>query len=164
LSVPIRQVQDWISGGQLKVLDTFVTDRSFDEFCKKHGTEINLALIDPATAKWLIDEYGVPSPSTDCRTVGRALKHALVVRTCKCGREIAGNVYFKHKKNCSWATGDQAFLQDRLGIEFLRRFARTIGEILPCGRSEFVRCSRPCTFLGGCRLSGVPSDRQTLAG
>jgi hypothetical protein len=100
LSVPVLQVQDWISDGRLQVLDTFVTDRSFDEFCKKHGTEINLALIDPATAKWLIEEYGVPSPSTAGRTVGRALKHALVVRTCKCGRKIAGNVYFKHAKTC----------------------------------------------------------------
>lgn len=111
LSVPIRQVQDWISGGQLKVLDTFVTDRLFDEFCKKHGTEINLALIDPATANWLIKEYGVPSPSADCRTVGRALKHALVVRTCMCGRKIAGNVYFKHKKSCSEAMADQELRQ-----------------------------------------------------
>jgi hypothetical protein len=97
-------------GGQLKVLDTFVTDRSFDEFCDKHGTEINLALIDPATAKWLIEEYGVPSPSTDGRTVGRAQKHALVVRTCKCGRKIAGNVYFKHAKTCK-ASADQAIRQ-----------------------------------------------------
>ena len=109
--MPILQVQDWISGGQLKVFDTFVTDRSFDEFCKKHGTEINLALIDPATAKWLIEEYGVPSPSADCPTVGRALKHALVVRTCSCGRKIAGNVYFKHKKSCSRTTADQALRQ-----------------------------------------------------
>jgi len=113
LSVPVLQVQEWISGGQLKVLDTFVTDRSFDEFCKKHGTEINLALIDSATAKWLIKEYGVPSPSADGRNVGRALKHALVVRTCKCGRKIAGNVYFKHVKTCK-ASADQVIRHVRL--------------------------------------------------
>jgi hypothetical protein len=113
LSVPVLQVQDWISTGQLKVLDPFVTDRSFDEFCKKHGTEINLALIDPASAKWLIEEYGVPSPPTDCLTVGRALKHALVVRTCECGRKIAGNVYFKHAKTCK-ASADQAIRHARL--------------------------------------------------
>ena len=40
-------------------MDTFVTDRSFEEFCKKHGDEINMTLIDPATAKWLVREYGV---------------------------------------------------------------------------------------------------------
>ena len=93
-----------------KVLDTFVTDRSFEQFCKKHGTEINIALIDPATAKWLIEEYGVPAPSADRRTVARAQKHALVIRTCKCGRKIAGNVYFRHAKACKVAA-DQAMRQ-----------------------------------------------------
>jgi hypothetical protein len=101
LSVPIRQVQDWISGGQLKVLDTFVTDRSFDEFCKKHGTEINLALIDPGTAKWLIEEYGVPSPSTDGRTVGRALKHAFSRQNLQVWKENSQQRIFRTQKNCS---------------------------------------------------------------
>ena len=100
LGVAVPQVQSWIVSGQLKVLDTFVTDRSFEEFCNNHGTEINTALIDPPTAKWLIEEYGVPAPSADRRTVPRAQKHALVVRTCKCGRKIAGNVYFRHAKAC----------------------------------------------------------------
>jgi hypothetical protein len=109
-TVPIPQVQRWISTGQLKVLDPFVTDRSFGEFCKKHGTEINLRLIDPATAKWLVEEYGVPALSTDCQNVGRARKHALVVRTCECGNKIAGNAYFKHAKTCK-ARGDQVVPQ-----------------------------------------------------
>jgi hypothetical protein len=55
LGVAVGQVQSWIVAGQLKVLDTSVTDRSFEEFFKKHGAEINTALIDPATAKWLIE-------------------------------------------------------------------------------------------------------------
>lgn len=99
LAVAVAQVQSWIADGQLKVLDTFVSDRSFEEFCEKHGAEINIALIDPATRKWLIEEYGVP-PSRDCETVARAQKHVLVVRTCKCGRKIAGNAYFRHAKAC----------------------------------------------------------------
>jgi hypothetical protein len=102
LGVTVAQVQTWISAGQLKVLDTFVTDRSFEEFCKKHGAEINIALIDPAIAKWLIQEYGVPAATVD-RAVARAQKHALVIRSCKCGRRIAGNVYFKHIKTCKAA-------------------------------------------------------------
>src|SRR5581483_10215478 len=110
LGVAVAQVQGWIADGQLKVLDTFVTDRSFEEFCKKHGAEINIALIDPATAKWLREEYGVPAPATECRTVPRAQKHALVVRTCRCGRKIAGNVYFRHAKACKVAT-DQGIRQ-----------------------------------------------------
>jgi hypothetical protein len=105
LGVAVTQVQSWISYGQLKVLDPFISDRSFEEFCKKHGAEINTALIDRATAKWLVEEYGVAAPAATCQTVMRAQKHALVVRTCKCGRKIAGNVYFKHVKACKVAAG-----------------------------------------------------------
>jgi hypothetical protein len=97
--VAVAQVQSWIAAGQLKVLDTFVTDRSFEEFCKKHGSEINTSLIDPATAKWLIEEYGV-APTANRRSVSPAQKHALVTRTCNCGRKIAGNAYFRHAKVC----------------------------------------------------------------
>ena len=100
LAVTVAQVQNWIAAGQLTVLDTFVTDRSFEEFCKKHGAVINTALMDPATAKWLVEEYGVPALPAERRAVPRAQKHALVVRTCKCGRKIAGNVYFRHIKAC----------------------------------------------------------------
>lgn len=99
LGVPLAQVQNLISGSQLKLVDMFVTDRSFEEFCRKHGGEINTSLMDPATAKWLSSEYGVSEPSSG-RTVSRAQKHALVTRRCKCGRKIAGNVYFKHVKHC----------------------------------------------------------------
>jgi hypothetical protein len=100
LGADVGQLQGWISAGQLKVLDTFVTDRSFEEFCKKHGSEINLALMDPATAEWLIEEYGVPAPASSGRVVSGAQKHALKIRTCWCGRKIAGNVYFRHAKTC----------------------------------------------------------------
>ena len=76
------------------------TERSFEEFCRKHGDQINTALIDPATAKWLVSEYGVTQGSNG-RPVSRAQKHALVVRTCRCGRKIAGNIFFKHVKHCA---------------------------------------------------------------
>jgi len=105
LGVAVAQVQSWICAGQLRVVDTFVTDRSFEEFCKKHGGEVNTALMDPATAKWLVKEYGVPASASKDRAVSRAQKHALTIRTCRCGRKIAGNVYFKHIKSCSAATG-----------------------------------------------------------
>ena len=106
LGVTVAQVQDWICAGQLKVLDPFITDRSFEEFCKKHGAEINTGLIDAATTKWLVTEYGVPAPaSTSTATVSRARKHALVVRICKCGKKIAGNPFFKHVKACKIVNG-----------------------------------------------------------
>src|SRR5712692_380009 len=58
LGLAVEQLQAFICQGKLKVLDPFVTDRSFEEFCRKHGDQINTALIDPVTAKWLVSEYG----------------------------------------------------------------------------------------------------------
>jgi hypothetical protein len=103
LGVDLRQVQSWISAGHLKVMDSFVTDRSFEEFVKKHSSESNLNLIDPAVRKWLVQEYGLTSGQSNGCNVPRAQKHALTVRTCKCGRTIAGNVYFRHRKSCKVA-------------------------------------------------------------
>ena len=60
LGIELADVQKLVSAGQLRLLDTFVTDRAFEEFCRKHGDQINMALIDRATAKWLVSEYGVP--------------------------------------------------------------------------------------------------------
>lgn len=96
----VADVQKLISEGQLKLVDTFVTDRAFEEFCRKHGSVINMALIDPSTRNWLVSEYGVPDLVED-RTLPRAQKHALIIRACKCGRKIAGNVYFRHLRHCS---------------------------------------------------------------
>jgi hypothetical protein len=98
LGLALAQVESLISAGQLKLVDLFVTDRSFEEFCKKHGNMINMALIDPPTAKWLVSEYGVTA--ANAVSVSRARKHALVVRTCRCGRKIAGNPYFRHIRAC----------------------------------------------------------------
>ncbi len=103
LGVTVAQVQNWICDGQLRVVDTFVTKRSFEEFCKKHGAEINTAMIDPETAKWLIHEYHLPASSKD-RGVSRAQKHALAIRICRCGKKIAGNVFFRHVRCCGVAT------------------------------------------------------------
>ena len=99
LGITVEDTQKLIAEGQLKLLDTFVTDRSFEDFCRKHGNEINLSLMDPATKKWLMGEYGI-SEAADGKAVPRAQKHALIVRECRCGRKIAGNVYFRHVRHC----------------------------------------------------------------
>jgi hypothetical protein len=101
LGVTVADVQNWICKGQLKVADTFVTERCFEEFCKKHGEQINRALIDADVRKWLIDEYGLSGPVDDSPVVSRAQKHALTIRTCECGKKIAGNVYFRHVRPCA---------------------------------------------------------------
>jgi hypothetical protein len=103
LGVDVNQVQIWISAGYLKVMDTFITDRSFEEFVRKHSSESNLNLIDPAVRKWLVQEYGLTSSQSNGCSVTRAQKHALTVRTCRCGRTIAGNVFFRHLKSCKVA-------------------------------------------------------------
>ena len=100
LGVTVAQVQSWISAGQLRVVDPFVTDKSFEEFCKKHGDQINTARMDSATAKWLVSEYGLPNPGGKGQSLSGPQKHALMIRTCTCQREIAGNAYFKHVKRC----------------------------------------------------------------
>ena len=100
LGVPVAQIQAWISAGQLRVVDTFVTDRSFEEFCKNHGEELKASLIDAPTAKWLASEYGVSEVPGNGGSVAKARKHALVIRTCTCGRKIAGNIYFRHLRVC----------------------------------------------------------------
>jgi hypothetical protein len=121
LGVEVERIQSMICDGTLKIVDPFVTDRQFEEFCKKHGHEANLSLLDPATAKWLATEYAVPKPESK-GAASRAQKHALVVRACKCGKKIAGNAYFRHIKCVEvltisqWVerrTGDQG--HDRCG-------------------------------------------------
>jgi hypothetical protein len=100
LNMEVVDVQKLISEGQLKLVDTIVTDRAFEEFCRKHGSLINMALIDRSTRNWLVSEYGVPDPVEE-KTLPRAQKHALIIRACKCGRKIAGNVYFRHVRHCA---------------------------------------------------------------
>src|SRR5439155_26239311 len=46
LGITVARVQSFICKGRLKVLDPFVTDRSFEEFCRNHGDQINMTLID----------------------------------------------------------------------------------------------------------------------
>jgi hypothetical protein len=101
LGVTVADVQNWICKGQLKVADKFVAERCFEEFCKKHGEQINEALIDADVRKWLIDEYGLSGSVDDTLVVSRAQKQALTIRTCECGRKIAGNVYFRHVRRCA---------------------------------------------------------------
>lgn len=99
LEISVEEAQGLIAGGELKLLDTFVTERSFEDFCRKHGEQINLSLMDLATKRWLTSEYGI-SERDDGKAVPRAQKHALIIRECNCGRKIAGNVYFRHVRHC----------------------------------------------------------------
>jgi len=44
LGVTTVEVRKWVADGELKVMDSSVTDRAFETFCRQHSSELNLAL------------------------------------------------------------------------------------------------------------------------
>ena len=102
LGVSTEEVQAWIVEGKLKILDGFVTERAFQDFCRKCGAELNCVLLGDEIRDWLADGYTLRLPTDkDAGSVPSSERHALVTRQCaKCHRQMRGNVFFKHVKNC----------------------------------------------------------------
>lgn len=102
LGVSSEQVRAWIARGDLKIADGFVTERAFQDFCNKCGTQLNGALLDDEVREWLAEGYTLRClDGKDAGSVPPPERHALVTRQCpKCRKRIRGNVFFRHRKTC----------------------------------------------------------------
>jgi hypothetical protein len=102
LGVSVDKVRTWIAKGDLKIVDGFVTERAFQDFCNKCGTQLNSGLLGEEVRDWLADGYTLRLPAgTDTLSVPPCERHALVTRQCpRCQRRMRGNVFFKHVKTC----------------------------------------------------------------
>lgn len=109
LHASLDQVKAWVATRHLRVVDTFISDRALEEFCRSCGKEggprVNLQLIEPKMLDWLANEYGITIPPAGASpSVAPSEKQALTVRVCgKCRKQVRGNVYFAHIRRCTGA-------------------------------------------------------------
>ena len=102
LGTDVGQVREWIVEGKLKIVDGFVTERAFQDFCKQCGSELNSALLGNEVRDWLVEGYSLPvDAEAGASSIPGNQKHALVTRRCPgCRRPMRGNIFFRHMKNC----------------------------------------------------------------
>ena len=102
LGVDVGQLRQWIVEGKLKIVDGFVTERAFQDFCKKRGSELNDALLGTEVREWLVEGYSLPGRADDgAPQMPGNQKHALVTRRCPgCRRPMRGNIFFRHVRSC----------------------------------------------------------------
>jgi hypothetical protein len=103
LGASLQRIRDYVAQGVLKLYDSRVTERSLRNLCRRYGSLLNYDFLNRETRDWLESSMDLT------RNGGEALasqlvtrrKHARVVRKCaECGREIRGNAFFRHAKNC----------------------------------------------------------------
>ena len=103
LNLSLGTVEQLIAERTLKMYDPRVTERSFMNFCRRHGSSINWEFLDGETRAWLQGSMDL-NRSAGKDSAGKLhlfRKHALIVRKCdRCARTIRGNAFFRHVKNC----------------------------------------------------------------
>jgi hypothetical protein len=83
LGVDVGQVREAIVEGKLKIVDGFVTERAFQDFCRLRGSELNSALLGNEIRDWLVEGYSLPvDADAGASTIPGNQKHALVTRRC----------------------------------------------------------------------------------
>jgi hypothetical protein len=115
LGVSPATVRRWVKMDWLKLRGRRITDKSFQEFCRAHGSEIDFDKLGSEMKVWLRDEMGlVKNPGVQAPDKWRAIrKHACRTRSCaRCGRQIRGNAYFRHAKTCRGTVGQVAAAND----------------------------------------------------
>jgi hypothetical protein len=105
LGVLPDRVQHLVASQELKVVDTLISDKAFEQFCRScgmdRGPKLNLSLMKAPILEWLVKEYSMAIPDAASQPVSPFVKQALVARVCgKCKREIRGNTYFAHIRKC----------------------------------------------------------------
>jgi hypothetical protein len=105
LGVDVEQLRKLIVRGELKIVDAFVTERAFQDFCKINGSQLNAALLGDDVRDWLIEGYSLRvSTCSGTPPMPGNQKHALITRRCPgCRRPMRGNIFFKHVKSCKAA-------------------------------------------------------------
>jgi hypothetical protein len=104
LNVDLRTVERWIARGALKLYDPRITEQSFRRFCRQYGALISDEFLNRETRAWLRSsmDWDRGAGKDIAEMLAAPREHALVVRRCsKCGRDIRGNVFFRHRKDCS---------------------------------------------------------------
>jgi hypothetical protein len=122
LETSLDEVRMWLARRQLRVVDTFITEKALEEFCRRcnrnGGPKLSYRLVDPKVLQWLKD-YGITVPTPEIKSsVSGFEKHAFLTRVCsECGRSIRGNAYFIHIRACKGAgVGDQKVLGPTEGM------------------------------------------------
>jgi hypothetical protein len=103
LNVDMRAVERWIVQGDLRLYDPRITEQSFRKFCRQYGALISYEFLNRETRAWLRSsmDWDRSAGKDVAEMLAASREHALVVRRCsKCGRDIRGNVFFRHRKEC----------------------------------------------------------------